>query len=277
MMNNGNKSAIVAAVLLVGIVHAGAFMGLLHTGSKPTVMSMQEGGATALTMHRVQLAGVTEETEGNAEDSAAESEEVKEPEVEKPKEEMPPEPPKEEPKPEPPKPEPPKEEPKPEPKPEPKVEAPKQEVIASKERSERRVHQQERREAKREERRQERQHDRRHERKQENRNKPKDASNARSAQTAKAVYSESEVSVLSKPNPGYPRAAKQRRMEGTVHLTVGINASGHAYSVRVAKSSGHPLLDKTAAKAAKGVRLKPYMINGVATPINVNIQYQFVL
>ena len=267
-MNNGNKSAIVAAVLLVGIVHAGAFMGLLHTGSKPTVMSMQEGGATALTMHRVQLAGITEETEGNAEDSAAESEEVKEPEVEKPKEETP-EPPKEEPKPEPPKPEPPKEEPKPEPKPEPKVEAPKQEVIASKERSERRVHQQERR--------QERQHDRRHERKQENRNKPKEASNARSAQTAKAVYSESEVSVLSKPNPGYPRAAKQRRMEGTVHLTVGINERGQAYSVRVAKSSGHPLLDKTAAKAAKGVRLKPYMINGVATPINVNIQYQFVL
>ena len=254
MMNNGNKSTLVVAILCVSLVHAGVYMGLTNVGSESTMM-MQEGGATALTMHQVQLAGVTDEVEGNAEDSAVESEEVPEPEVEQPKEETPPEP--EKPQPEP---EPPKEEPKPEPKPEP----PKQEVIATKEKSEQRVNQQERRESK------------PVERKQERRSQPsKQADTARAVQTAKAVYSESEVSVLSKPTPGYPRAARQRRIQGSVDLLVGINTTGAAQSVKIARSSGHDILDKAAAKAAHGIRLKPYKVNGVATPIQVKIQYVF--
>lgn len=255
MMNNGNKSTLIVAILCVSLVHAGVYMGLTNVGSEPTMM-MQEGGATTLTMHQVQLAGVTEEVEGNAEDSAKESEEVPEPEVEPPKEETPPEPPK-------PEPEPPKEEPKPEPEPV-KPEPPKQEVIATQAKSEQRVQQQERRETKPVERRQER------------RNQPsKQADTARAVQTAKAVYSESEVSVLSKPTPGYPRAARQRRMQGTVDLLVGINTIGAAQSVKIARSSGHDLLDKAAEKAAHGIRLKPYKVNGIATPIQVKIQYVF--
>lgn len=256
-MYNGNKSTILIAILCVSLVHAGVYMGLMNVGSESTMM-MQEGGATALTMHHVHLAGVTDEVEGNAEDSAVESEEVPEPEVEKPKEETPPEPPKPEPEPEPPKEEPPKEEPKPEPEPV------KQEVIATKEKSEQRIQQQQKRETK------------PVERKQERRNQPnRQSDTARAVQTAKSVYSESEVSVLSKPTPGYPRAARQRRMQGTVDLLVGINTTGAAQSVKIARSSGHDILDKAATKAAHGIRLKPYKINGVATPIQVKIQYVF--
>lgn len=254
-MNNGNRVTAIMAILCVSLVHAGAYMGLTAT-SDPEMVMMQEGNAASMTMHEFQLAGVTDQTEGNAEDSAMDSEEAPEPQVEEPpKEETPPEP---EPEPEPPKPE-------PEPEPEPKPEPPKEEVVTTKAPSENKVQRQEPKAERKPERRKERQQPR----------KQASDSNARAVQTAKAVYSESEVSVLSKPTPGYPRAARQRRMQGAVDLLVGINESGSAYSVKIARSSGHDILDKAAAKAAHGIRLKPYKVNGVATPIQVKIQYVF--
>ena len=252
-MNNGNRVTAIMAILCVSLVHAGAYMGLTAT-SDPEMVMMQEGNAASMTMHEFQLAGVTDQTEGNAEDSAMDSEEAPEPQVEEPpKEETPPEP---EPEPEP---------PKPEPEPEPKPEPPKEEVVTTKAPSENKVQRQEPKAERKPERRKERQQPR----------KQASDSNARAVQTAKAVYSESEVSVLSKPTPGYPRAARQRRMQGTVDLLVGISESGSAYSVKIARSSGYDILDKAAAKAAHGIRLKPYKVNGVATPIQVKIQYVF--
>lgn len=252
-MNNGNRVTAIMAILCVSLVHAGAYMGLTAT-SDPEMVMMQEGNAASMTMHEFQLAGVTDQTEGNAEDSAMDSEEAPEPQVEEPpKEETPPEP---EPEPEP---------PKPEPEPEPKPEPPKEEVVTTKAPSENKVQRQEPKAERKPERRKERQQPR----------KQASDSNARAVQTAKAVYSESEVSVLSKPTPGYPRAARQRRMQGAVDLLVGINERGSAYSVKIARSSGYDILDKAAAKAAHGIRLKPYKVNGVATPIQVKIQYVF--
>src|SRR5699024_404012 len=165
-------------LLCVSLVHAGAYMGLTAT-SDPEMVMMQEGNAASMTMHEFQLAGVTDQTEGNAEDSAMDSEET------------PPEP---EPEPEP--------EPKHEPEPKPKPEPPKEEVVTAKAPSENKVQRQEPKAERKPEPRKERQQPR----------KQASDSNARAVQTAKAVYSESEVSVLSKPTPGYPRAARQRRM-----------------------------------------------------------------
>lgn len=260
MMNKGNKTAAIVAVLCVSLVHAGAYVGLTSVGSSSQMM-MQEGEAASLTMHQFQLEGVVDQVEGNADDSAVESEDIPEPEVETPQEELPPEP--DEPTPEPPKEEPKPEEPKPE---EPKPEPPKEAVITTQAPSEQKVQQQTPKVAA--------------PKPQERRPTPpkpqqKPADTARAVQTAKAVYSESEVSVLSKPVPGYPRAARQRRMQGTVDLLVGINASGAAQTVKISRSSGHDILDKAAAKAAQGIRLKPYKVNGVATPIQVKIQYVF--
>lgn len=245
-MNKGNKTAAIVAVLCVSLVHAGAYVGLTSVGSSSQMM-MQEGEAASLTMHQFQLEGVVDQVEGNADDSAVESEDIPEPEVETPQEELPPEP----------------DEPTPE---EPKPEPPKEAVITTQAPSEQKVQQQTPKVAA--------------PKPQERRPTPpkpqqKPADTARAVQTAKAVYSESEVSVLSKPVPGYPRAARQRRMQGTVDLLVGINASGAAQTVKISRSSGHDILDKAAAKAAQGIRLKPYKVNGVATPIQVKIQYVF--
>lgn len=269
MINNGNKITLIVALLCVSLVHAGVYMGLTAAGSSQQIV-MQEGDASMLTMHNVQLAGIIDEAEGNAEDSAVEAEAVESEVVEEVIEEV-----NNEATPEPEVPEPevipepevvpePKVEPEPVVTPEPIKEAPP--VIATNERSETKA-------AKVVE------------------NRPKQApkkaapkavkkpqkaaESARSVQSAKAVYSESEVNVLSKPTPNYPRAARQRKMQGQVDLIVSINSDGAAQNVRVARSSGHDLLDKAAVKAAQGIRLKPYRINGVATPIQVKIQYLF--
>ncbi|GGZ83734.1 hypothetical protein GCM10007161_14250 [Ignatzschineria indica] len=264
MINNGNKITLIVALLCVSLVHAGVYMGLTAAGSSQQIV-MQEGDASMLTMHNVQLAGIIDEAEGNAEDSAVEAEavesEVVEEVIEEVNNEATPEPeviPEPEVVPEP------KVEPEPVVTPEPIKEAPP--VIATNERSETKA-------AKVVE------------------NRPKQApkkaapkavkkpqkaaESVRSVQSAKAVYSESEVNVLSKPTPNYPRAARQRKMQGQVDLIVSINSDGAAQNVRVARSSGHDLLDKAAVKAAQGIRLKPYRINGVATPIQVKIQYLF--
>ncbi len=283
-MNKGRRSnqiALISAILCVGLVHAGMFAGLVATGNNSSVLMMQEDGASALTMHQFALQGIEEMTEGNATDSAIESEEI--PDHQEPIVEEAPLEPEVTPEPQP-VPEPPKEvEPEvlepvvekvPEPiEPEPVVEKTpepvKEEIVTTKAPSEHKVA------AKRPEKPVERRHQ---ERKppQKPRHQPRKAAESnRAVQTAKAVYSESEVSVLSKPVPGYPRAARQRRMQGTVDVIVSVNAQGAANSVRVSRSSGHDILDKAAIKAAQGIRLKPYLINGVATPINVNIQYVF--
>lgn len=268
MNNNGNKITLIVALLCVSLVHAGVYMGLTAAGSSQQIV-MQEGDASMLTMHNIQLAGIIDEADGNAEDSAVEAEatesevveevieEVNNEATEVPEPEVIPDPaPEAVPAP--------KVEPEPVVTPEPIKEA--SPVIATNERSETKVA-----------------------KVVENRPKPapkkeapkavkkpqKAAESARSVQSAKAVYSESEVNVLSKPTPSYPRAARQRKMQGQVDLIVSINSDGAAQNVRVARSSGHDLLDKAAVKAAQGIRLKPYRINGVATPIQVKIQYLF--
>ncbi|MHC5225862.1 energy transducer TonB [Ignatzschineria sp. LJL83] len=274
-MNNGNKITAIMAILCVSLVHAGAFIGLSSADDSEMVM-MQEGDASHLMMHQFQLSGTVEETDGNAEDSAMESEksiaESKEEIIEELSEEVvtQPEPivepeiiPELEPesKPEP--------EKVPEEAPEPNKE-PQPEVVATKAPSETKVEppkvveKPQAQVAPKTERTPQRQ-------------QPKTESTTRVVQTAKLVYSESEVSVLNKPMPSYPRAAMQRRMQGTVELLVGVNESGAATAVKVARSSGHNLLDKTAVKTAYGIRLKPFKVNGVAIPIQVKIQYQFKL
>lgn len=255
-------------------------MGLSLADDSEIVM-MQEGDASHLTMHQFQLSGTLEETEGNAEDSAVKSqesmEEVIDESLEEATEELVEETGPEElviqpesivepeiiPQLEP------KSEIVPAVTPEP-IKEPKLEVVATKAPSETKalqpkvVEKPQVQVAPKTERKPQRQ-------------PAKTESTARVVQTAKAVYSESEVSVLNKPMPSYPRAAMQRRMQGTVELLVGVNESGTATAVNVSRSSGHDLLDKTAVKTAYGIRLKPFKVNGVAIPIQVKIQYQFKL
>lgn len=281
-MKRGNGFTIIVAVLCVSLVHAGAYVGLTAVGQTP-VSLMQEGDASMLTMHQFQLNGVAEAVEGNAEDSAEVGEEV--PETAEPEETIEPieEPVIEELAIEEPaieetivEPEPvvePAVEPEPIKEPEPVIEAPVERVVATEAPSEQKVVQPKAPVEK-------TKPQPKPKPKTESKPKPKPKAGAesnRAAQQAKAVYRETDVSVLSKPMPGYPRSALQRRMQGTVQVLIQVSAQGVPQSVKIARSSGHQLLDNAAEKAAMKVRLKPVKINGVATPINVTISYQFKL
>lgn len=284
-MKRGNGFTIIVAVLCVSLVHAGAYVGLTAVGQNNAISFIQEGDASMLTMHQFQLNGVAEAVEGNAEDSAEAGEEV--PETAEPEETIEPieEPVIEEPAIEEPaieetivEPEPvvePAVAPEPIKEPEPVIEAPVERVVATEAPSEQKVVQPK---APVEKPKPQPKPKSKAESKPKPKPKPKaGAESNRAAQQAKAVYSETDVSVLSKPMPGYPRSALQRRMQGTVQVLIQVSAQGVPQSVKIARSSGHQLLDSAAEKAAMKVRLKPVKINGVATPINVTISYQFKL
>ncbi|OSM07171.1 energy transducer TonB [Magnetofaba australis] len=60
----------------------------------------------------------------------------------------------------------------------------------------------------------------------------------------------------------YPRRAQQRGLEGTVHLAFTIAADGRIADLRIARSSGHRILDRASLKTMARVRL-PEMAEGV--------------
>jgi len=57
-----------------------------------------------------------------------------------------------------------------------------------------------------------------------------------------------EVGVQFGPAPAYPRAAIQRRFEGTVLLRIHVDATGHPIEVSIEQSSGFRILDEAALK-----------------------------
>jgi protein TonB len=67
----------------------------------------------------------------------------------------------------------------------------------------------------------------------------------------------SKPSGLSQPKPKYPSAARRAGQQGTVTLSFTVGSSGKVTSVRVAKSSGHALLDNAALSAIRRWRFKP--------------------
>lgn len=57
--------------------------------------------------------------------------------------------------------------------------------------------------------------------------------------------------------PRYPQAAIRRRLEGVVLLRLTIAVSGNVERVEIVKSSGHAILDRTAAEAVNLWRARP--------------------
>ena len=74
------------------------------------------------------------------------------------------------------------------------------------------------------------------------------------------------LATLKAPPPVYPMAARHARMEGTVVLRVRVDAEGIPRQVLIDRSSGHPLLDRTAKRQIlEHWRFKPAMVHGHAT------------
>jgi protein TonB len=59
------------------------------------------------------------------------------------------------------------------------------------------------------------------------------------------------------PPPNYPSVARRRRYEGTVVLNVLVDTSGRAAEVKVARSSGYAVLDRSAKNDVRRWRFKP--------------------
>lgn len=80
----------------------------------------------------------------------------------------------------------------------------------------------------------------------------------------------------SNPFPAYPAEAVRLRLEGTVLLRLRIDPQGRVEQVEIAKSSGHALLDDSAAEAVGSWRGKPAHRDGrpVATTEVLPIRFR---
>jgi protein TonB len=80
---------------------------------------------------------------------------------------------------------------------------------------------------------------------------------------------------ISLPKPAYPPMAKAARASGTVVVQVLIDENGNVIAAR--PISGHPLLQQSAANAARQARFSPTTLSGQPVKVQGVIQYNFVL
>ncbi len=77
--------------------------------------------------------------------------------------------------------------------------------------------------------------------------------------------------------PEFPTAARLARHQGTVIVLVLLDASARVSEVRIAKSSGFPLLDAAAQNAARRCRFRPATRGGAPIASEVRVPYTFRL
>jgi len=92
-----------------------------------------------------------------------------------------------------------------------------------------------------------------------------------------AVPEMSDVAYLVQPAPRYPPESRRIREQGLVILRVLIDEGGHAKTVEVYRSSGHPRLDEAARSAVARAVFKPYMDGGVARESAAIVPVEFSL
>jgi len=79
------------------------------------------------------------------------------------------------------------------------------------------------------------------------------------------------------PIPRYPESARERGWEGVVVLSVSVGADGRADSVRVARGSGHAMLDAAALDAVRRWRFEPARRAGMPVAASVDVPIRFRL
>lgn len=73
----------------------------------------------------------------------------------------------------------------------------------------------------------------------------------------KSMYIKKVISSLDK-NKQYPELAKEMGIQGTVKLLLTINRNGNVEKIKIAESSGFPILDKNAIETAKKSKFPPF-------------------
>jgi protein TonB len=79
------------------------------------------------------------------------------------------------------------------------------------------------------------------------------------------------------PPPRYPRSARRKGHEGTVILEVFVDETGRVKNLKVFKSSGYDILDKTAVSSVQKWLFEPGTRNGKAAEMWVRIPVRFQL
>ncbi len=86
-----------------------------------------------------------------------------------------------------------------------------------------------------------------------------------------------QVDYIRMPEPRYPRAAKQARLQGTVMVWVRIDTEGWPREVRVHRSSGYEQLDREGCDAVLHTQFKPYRLHGEARTAQFIVPIEFSL
>jgi protein TonB len=79
------------------------------------------------------------------------------------------------------------------------------------------------------------------------------------------------------PLPVYPIEARKLHQQGTVVLSVLVNAQGIVETLAVKQSSGHVLLDQAAIRGVKRWRFKPATVAGIPVSTQIEQPIQFTL
>lgn len=87
----------------------------------------------------------------------------------------------------------------------------------------------------------------------------------------------SAVQYLQKTTPAYPAASRRLGEAGKVLVGITVDEAGLPHNLRLVKSSGYSRLDDTAMNSVASYRFKPYVQNGRAIAVMVNIPVDFEL
>jgi protein TonB len=79
------------------------------------------------------------------------------------------------------------------------------------------------------------------------------------------------------PEPPYPLAARRRRQEGVVLLSVKVSAQGRALRVELKQSSGVIVLDKAAIQAVRGWEFSPAQVGSAPVDSEIEVPVRFKL
>src|SRR5687768_8632400 len=79
---------------------------------------------------------------------------------------------------------------------------------------------------------------------------------------------------ISKPQPVYPAIARAAKASGTVTVQITVDEGGNVISAR--PISGHPLLQPSAAAAARQAKFSPTLLSGQPVKVTGVITYNFV-
>jgi protein TonB len=94
---------------------------------------------------------------------------------------------------------------------------------------------------------------------------------------APVVLASEDVAYLRVPEPRYPRAARQARLQGTVLVWVLIDTDGHPREVRVHRSSGYEQLDREASDAVSRAVFRPHREQGMVRMAQAIVPIEFSL